>query len=152
MSSPLRGRAGPRHRGRKASRTTLGQSPGNLRNVTRRRLRHTARRALTVAALAFLTIPALSGAAFAQDIGDSYSPDPLTPLEAWIVYGGTIAVGFAVAIILTVLSSRGSGPSRYRPGGPWPHPEVWIGAPPAVAEDERPHVAAPGSGGASGTW
>ncbi|WP_131746087.1 hypothetical protein [Frankia sp. Cppng1_Ct_nod] len=120
--------------------------------MTRRRPRHTARRVLTVAALAFLAVPALSSVALAQDIGDSYSPDPLTALQAWAVYGGTIAGGFLVALVLTLLSTRDSGPSRYRPGRPWQHEEVWIGDPPTVAEGERPHVAAPGAGGASGTW
>ncbi|WP_322756155.1 MULTISPECIES: hypothetical protein [unclassified Frankia] len=120
--------------------------------MTRRRPRHFTRRALTVATLAVLAIPAFAGAALAQDIGDSYSPDPLTPLETWLVYGGTIAAGFLIAVVLTFLSSRGSGPSRYRPGRPWQHDEIWIGEPPAVADDERPHAAVPGSGGASGTW
>jgi hypothetical protein len=94
----------------------------------------------------------LSGAAWAQDVGDRYNPDPLTPLEAWIIYGGTIAAGFLIAIVLTVLSGRGSGPARYRPGRPWQHDEVWIGGPPTAADGEHPRVAAPGSGGASGTW
>ncbi|AEH08953.1 hypothetical protein FsymDg_1491 [Candidatus Protofrankia datiscae] len=132
----------------------MGQSPGNLRNVTRRRPRlTTTRRVLTVVTLAVLALPAMCGAALAQDIGDRYSPDPLTPLEAWAVYGGTIIGGFLVAIGLTLLSSRGSGPSRYRPGRSWEHDEVWVGDPPAAAaEGEHPHVASPGAGGASGSW
>ncbi|WP_241255554.1 hypothetical protein [Candidatus Protofrankia californiensis] len=132
---------------------TMGQSPGNLRNVTRRRPRHTTtRRVLTVVVMALLAIPAMCGAALAQDIGDRYSPAPLTPLEAWAIYGGTIVGGFLVATALTLLSSRNSSPSRYRPGHSWEHDEVWIGEPPAAAEGEHPHVASPGTGGASGTW
>jgi hypothetical protein len=94
----------------------------------------------------------MSLAASAQDIGDKYSPDPLTALQNWAIYGGTIVGGFLIAIVFTALASRGGGPERYRPGRPWQHDEIWIGQRPEATEGERPRAAVPGSGGASGTW
>jgi len=104
-----------------------------------------------VGVLVAAAMPALSVAASAQDIGDKYSPDPLTALQNWAIYGGTVVGGFLIAIILTALSGRG-GQDRYRPGRPWQHDEVWIGQRPEATEGERPRAAVPGSGGASGTW
>lgn len=98
------------------------------------------------------SIPLFAGATFAQDVGTRYDPDPLSALEAWGIYGGTIVGGFLIAAILTALSSRRSGPSRYRPGQPWEHDEVWVGAKPEEIAGERPRSALPGAGGASGTW
>jgi hypothetical protein len=102
-------------------------------------------------------MPLLASAAFAQGdgvgkIGDVYDPDPLTAVETWAIYGGTIAGGFLIAIIITALSSRGSS-TRYRPGQPWEHDEVWIGKnPEAGAEGARSRAAVPDAGGASGKW
>ncbi|MGF7237952.1 MAG: hypothetical protein ACQSGP_23780 [Frankia sp.] len=107
---------------------------------------------LAVTGLTVATLPLLSTAALADDIGDSYSPDPLSALQAWAIYGGVVVGAFLLAIVLTLLSSRSSGPPRYRPGRPWSHDEIWVGDPPSVAEGERPHVALPGTGGASGRW
>jgi hypothetical protein len=122
--------------------------------VLRRHLR--LRRVLSVAALTAAILPLLASIASAQDasvgrIGNAYDPDPLTGLEAWAIYGGTIVGGFLIATILTVLSSRGSS-TRYRPGQPWDHDEVWIGKTPDAAEGDAPHAALPGSGGTSGSW
>lgn len=97
-------------------------------------------------------MPLLSTSALAENIGDKYSPDPLTAFQAWAIYGGVIVGAFLIAIALTLLSSRSSGPPRYRPGRPWQHDEVWVGDEPRIAEGERPNVALPGAGGASGSW
>jgi hypothetical protein len=110
------------------------------------------RRLLAVAGLTAASLPLLSTAAYAADIGDSYSPDPLSALQAWAIYGGVIVGAFLIAIGLTLLSSRHSGPPRYRPGRPWSHGEIWVGERPEVAEGDSPHVALPGTGGASGRW
>jgi len=131
---------------------TIGRVPGSLRSVLRRYVR----RVLSVAVLTLAAVPLLALPASAQDagigkIGNSYDPDPLTGLEAWAIYGGTIAGGFLIAILLTALSSRGSS-TRYRPGQPWEHDEVWIGKSPDAVEGERPRAAVPEAGGASGSW
>ncbi|WP_232794192.1 hypothetical protein [Pseudofrankia saprophytica] len=105
-----------------------------------------------------LTVPLLSTAAFADGgrIGTHYSPDPLSPLSSWLIYGGTIVGGFLVALIITALSG-GKSSDRYRPGQPWDHREVWLGGE-GAAPDAEPtaqksaDTAAPGSGGASGSW
>ncbi len=120
--------------------------------MPRRRLR----RFFSVAALTVAILPLLSSGAFAQQagvgkIGDTYDPDPLTGIEAWAIYGGTIVGGFLIAITLTALASRGSS-TRYRPGQPWDHDEVWIGKSPDVAEGGKPRTTIPGSGGTSGSW
>nr|MDT0664501.1 hypothetical protein [Micromonospora sp. DSM 115978] len=118
------------------------------------------RRLYRLFAVAFLTLVALplfASAAAAEavttgNVGEAYDPDPLTAIQAWAIYGGTIVGGFLIAVVLTMLSSRSSGPARYRPGQPWNHDEVWIGSEPKVAEGERARAAVPGTGGASGTW
>lgn len=136
--------------------TTAGSSsvhPVTFGNVTDRRRRRGPRRVLTVAALTVAaTVPLMSTTALAGTIGERYDPDPLSAAEAWAIYGGVIVGAFLVAIALTLLSSRNSGPPRYRPGRPWQHDEVWVGDAPKVAEGERPNVALPGAGGASGNW
>jgi hypothetical protein len=119
------------------------------------------RRVLSVAALTLTTMSLLASSLFASaasageagpgKIGDPYDPDPLTGLESWAIYGGTIVGGFLIAIVVTALSSRGSSP-RYRPGQPWNHDEVWIGKAPEAVEAERPRSAVPEAGGASGSW
>ncbi|ONH33135.1 hypothetical protein [Pseudofrankia asymbiotica] len=126
--------------------------------MTRRPVRRGARRALTLAALTTLTLPLFSAAALADGgrIGTHYDPDPLSPLESWLIYGGIIAAGFLVALILTALSG-GKSSDRYRPGQPWEHREVWLGGEGAAAgaeptAQETAGTAAPGSGGASGSW
>jgi hypothetical protein len=120
-------------------------------------MRRGARRALTLAALTTLTVPLFSSVALADTgrVGTKYNPDPLSTLDAFLIYGGTIVGGFALAIILTALSFRKS--SRYRPGQPWQHDSVWVGGEPAsgaaaAAGDGEPTATAPGSGGASGKW
>jgi hypothetical protein len=119
-----------------------------------------------VAVLTLLTVPLFTTAAFADGVGTHYDPDPLSPLRAWLIYGGTIVGGFLVAIVLAALSSRRSGPQRYRPGQPWEHGEIWVGGEPTPkadavrrpagqpiqADDEPADAATPGSGGASGSW
>jgi hypothetical protein len=120
--------------------------------VTGRPLRRGARRVLAVAALTLFALPLFAATAFAQGVGQPYDPDPLSPMQAWAIYGGTVLGGFLVAIAITALSSRRTGPTRYRPGQPWEHDEVWIGAKPEVPEGERARSAAPGAGGASGSW
>jgi hypothetical protein len=121
--------------------------------VSYRRRGRGACRALIVAVLALAaTVPLLSTSASASDIGDAYSPDPLSALAAWAIYGGVVGGGFLIAITITVLSSRQTGPPRYRPGRPWAYDELWIGDGPVAVEGERPRVAVPGAGGASGSW
>lgn len=132
---------------------TVGPLPGTLRTVNRRRLH----RLLAVAFLTLVAMPLFASAASAEavtsgNVGDVYDPDPLTAIQAWAIYGGTILGGFLIAVILTVLASRSSGPARYRPGQQWNHDEVWIGSEPNVTEGERARAAVPGAGGASGTW
>ena len=122
--------------------------------------RRGARRALTLAVLTVLTVPLFSAAAFAADgdgrIGTKYNPDPLSALDTWLIYGGTIVGGFLLAFILTALSSRKSS-KRYRPGRPWQHDSVWVGGEPPAGESDDPSkepagTVTPGSGGASGKW
>jgi hypothetical protein len=136
--------------------------PVVFETVTRRPVRRGARRALTLAALTVLTVPLFSAAALADGgrVGTKYNPDPLSPLGTWLIYGGTIVGGFLLALILTALSERKSS-SRYRPGQPWQHDEVWLGGESETseeapsAEQDAPAAAdsgAPGSGGASGRW
>jgi hypothetical protein len=120
--------------------------------VTGRPLCRGARRVLAVAALTLLALPLFAATALAQDVGQPYDPDPLSPMEAWAIYGGTVLGGFLVAVALTALSSRRTGPPRYRPGQPWEHDELWIGPKPEVTEGERAGAAVPGAGGASGSW
>jgi hypothetical protein len=105
---------------------------------------------LTVTVLAVSAVFLLSSAAAAQDIGDKHSPDPLSALSAWLIYGGTVGGGFLIATILSLASSRGRTP-RYRPGRPWPYPVVWFGPQPHDS-GARPKVALPGAGGARGRW
>jgi|GEM_PF-2774136 len=126
--------------------------------VNRRPVRRGARRALTLAALTTLTVPLFSAAALADggQIGTHYNPDPLSAMESWLIYGGTIAGGFLLALILTALSG-GKSSDRYRPGQPWRHDEVWLGGESAAADatpaaQESAQTSAPGSGGASGKW
>ena len=131
--------------------------------VTRRPVRRGARRALTLAALTVVAVPLFSSTAFAATqggsrIGTKYNPDPLSILDSFLIYGGTIVGGFAVAIILTALSERKKS-SRYRPGQPWQHDSVWVGGTPTqataeetAAEEGETTATAPGSGGASGKW
>lgn len=112
-----------------------------------------ARRTLTVVVLSLFAVPVFAVAASAQEVGTRYDPDPLSPLEAWGIYGGTIVGGFLTAAVLTALSSRKNGPTRYRPGQPWEHDEVWLGAKPEeIVGGSEPRSALPGAGGASGTW
>ena len=132
--------------------------PVVFETVNRRPVRRGARRALTLAALTTITVPLFSSVALADGgrVGTKYNPDPLSTLEAFLIYGGTIVAGFAVAILLTALSFRKS--SRYRPGQPWEHDSVWVGGEPgekaaeAPAGDSEQAATAPGSGGASGKW
>ncbi|MBX6389452.1 MAG: hypothetical protein IRZ08_10715 [Frankia sp.] len=128
--------------------------------VTRRPVRRGPRRALTLALLTVLTVPLLAGAASAVSpdvgkIGTRYDPDPLSALESWLIYGGTIVAGFLLALALTALANRGSS-ARYRPGQPWEHPEIWVGKEPEAAKaaegGDGARAGAQGSGGASGSW
>jgi hypothetical protein len=121
-------------------------------------VRRGARRALTLAVLTTLTVPLFSAAALADvgRIGTKYDPDPLSTLDTWLIYGGTIVGGFLVALILTTLSGRKS-PARYRPGQPWEHDSMWLGGESAEPDadgtaKEPAGTATPGSGGASGKW
>jgi hypothetical protein len=111
---------------------------------------------VTLAVLTIITVPLFSAAALADGgrIGTKYNPDPLSPLDTWLIYGGTIVGGFLLALILTALSTRKSS-ERYRPGQPWQHGSVWLGGESAEADDaskEPAGTATPGSGGASGKW
>ncbi|WP_261558062.1 hypothetical protein [Frankia tisae] len=110
------------------------------------------RRVLTVGGLTLFTLPVFAVAASAGEIGTKYNPDPLSALQTWGIYGGTIVGGFLIAILFAAWSSRKSGPARYRPGQPWEHDEVWIGTKPEEIESERAEKAVPGAGGASGNW
>ncbi|WP_238431126.1 hypothetical protein [Frankia nepalensis] len=100
-------------------------------------MRRGRRRALTLAALTTLTLPLFSAAAFADGgrIGTQYDPDPLSALDAWLIYGGTIVGGFLLALILTAASTR-KGDSRNRPAQPWQHGEVRVGSEPAARNAE----------------
>ncbi|WP_242424845.1 hypothetical protein [Frankia sp. EI5c] len=101
--------------------------------------------------MSLFTVPFLAVSASAQDVGTPYDPDPLSAVQAWAIYGGTVVGGFLLAVVLTALTSRMSRPSRYRPGQPWVHDETWIGAKPEDLDEKR-SAATPGAGGASGTW
>ncbi|CAO5170183.1 conserved exported hypothetical protein [Frankia sp. AiPs1] len=107
---------------------------------------------LTVAGLALFALPVFAVTASASEIGTRYNPDPLTALQTWGIYGGTIAGGFLIAILLAAFSGRRSGPARYRPGQPWEHDEIWVGTRPEELERQRDAQAVPGAGGASGNW
>lgn len=107
---------------------------------------------LTVAALTAGVLPVLASSAFAQGIGDRHNPDPLSTLEAWLIYGGIVAGGFVIALVLMLLSGRGGSAHRYRPGRPWAYDPVWFGPQPHVEEGRWPRAALPGAGGASGRW
>lgn len=114
-------------------------------------------RLLAVAFLTLVTLPLFASAASAQaitdgSIGESYDPDPLTTIEAFAIYGGTILGGFLIAVVLAVMTSRTGGSARYRPGQQWSHDEKWIGSEPDIPEGEHARAAVPGSGGASGSW
>ncbi|WP_232234886.1 MULTISPECIES: hypothetical protein [Frankia] len=110
------------------------------------------RRVLTVVGLALFAVPVFAVSASAGEIGTPYNPDPLTAVQSWAIYGGTIVGGFVIAILLAAWSSRKSGPVRYRPGQPWEHDEIWIGSKPEEIEGEQTKTALPGAGGASGNW
>ncbi|MCK9876322.1 hypothetical protein MXD59_11135 [Frankia sp. Ag45/Mut15] len=110
------------------------------------------RRVLTVAGLAMFTVPVFAATASAAEIGTKYNPDPLTVLQTWGIYGGAIAGGFLIAILLAAWSGRRSGPTRYRPGQAWEHDDVWVGKRPEELEGAREEKAVPGAGGASGNW
>jgi len=135
----------------------MGARPVVFGTVIRRPVRRGARRALTLAALTTLTVPLFSAAAFADGgrIGTHYSPDPLSTMQSWLIYGGTIVGGFIVALVLTALSG-GKSSDRYRPGQSWDHREVWLGGEGAADADttsqETAGTTAPGAGGASGSW
>jgi hypothetical protein len=119
------------------------------------------RRRLLVPALlvpAFLVLAALPAAAVGNgagsgDIGDVNNPDPLSLPVALGLFIGIPALGFLIAILLSLGKRRGE--ARYRPGKPWEHGEQWFGT---TAEEtqqtqqERRKVALPGAGGASGRW
>lgn len=133
---------------------TVGRTsrPRASRRLSEPRAGHALRRVLTVAGLALFAVPVFAATASAGEIGTKYDPDPLSPLQAWGIYGGTIVGGFLIAILIAVWSSRQTGPARYRPGQPWEHEEIWIGAKPEQIEGERGRSAVPGAGGASGNW
>lgn len=137
-------------RPRRTSRRSA--AAGDLPPTSRSGRRVAARRVLTVAALSLFTVPFLAVSASAQDVGTPYDPDPLSAVHAWALYGGTVIGGFLLAFLLTAVTSRLSRPSRYRPGQPWEHDEIWIGAKPEDIEAKRSRAAVPGAGGASGTW
>ncbi len=107
---------------------------------------------LVLAVLTAGALPVLASGAAAQDIGDRHNPDPLSALQAWLIYGGIVAGGFLVAIVFMLLSGRGGRAYRYRPGQPWTYDPVWFGPRPQVEEGRRPRAALPGAGGASGRW
>ncbi len=138
---------------------SIGAMNGPVSAVARTRpVRRGARRAATLAVLTALAVPLFSAAALADtgQIGTKYNPDPLSPLDTWLIYGGTIVGGFLLALILTALSGRKSS-ERYRPGQPWQHDSIWLGGESAEQDaadssKETAGTATPGSGGASGKW
>jgi hypothetical protein len=152
-----------------SSRATRGPLPSRAHRgpvssgAHRGPVRRGARRALTLTVLTAVTLPLFSAAALADGgrIGTKYNPDPLSPLDTWLIYGGTIVGGFLLAIVLTALSGRKST-ERYRPGQPWDHDAVQLGgdAGDRAAGDlagtetskEPAGTATPASGGASGQW
>jgi hypothetical protein len=120
-------------------------------NTPRRGRRRAAVLSAALAVLALVSVGLVAGPASAKDIGDTYSPDPLSPLAAVGLYVGIPA---AISLISAFLAIRGTrGVSRYRPGRAWPHEQKWFGELPAEEhEGERRKVAVPGAGGASGRW
>ncbi|MBL7491637.1 hypothetical protein I6A60_39380 [Frankia sp. AgB1.9] len=138
-----------------SSGAKIGPVPSGAKN---RPVRRGARRAATLAVLTTLTVPLFSAAALADtgQVGTKYNPDPLSPLDTWLIYGGTIVGGFLLALVLTALAGRKSS-ARYRPGQRWEHDSIWLGGESADqdaadAPKETAGTATPGSGGASGKW
>jgi hypothetical protein len=138
---------------RRLSRTRWQPSAGGTtRSLPGPRRKLALRRVLTVAGLALFAVPVFAVTASAGEIGTPYDPDPLTPVQSFAIYGGTILGGFVIAVLLAAWSSRKTGPARYRPGQPWEHEEIWIGAKPEQIEGDRARSTVPGAGGASGNW
>jgi hypothetical protein len=121
------------------------------RNSSQRGRLRAAVRSAALAALALVSLALIAVPASADDVGDTYSPDPLSPLAAVGLFVGIPALAFLISWILAVRSQRGV--ARYRPGRGWPYEQKWFGELPAEEhEGERRKVAVPGAGGASGRW
>jgi hypothetical protein len=87
------------------------------------------------------------------DIGDVHSPQPQSLPMMLALYVGIPALGFLIAILLSLRSGKKS--DRYRPGQPWKHDPAWFGSSEQDAEaaqEQRHRAALPGGGGASGKW
>jgi hypothetical protein len=114
--------------------------------------------AVLLAVPALLLLAAAPAFAAAQDpgtgdIGDVHNPAPQSLPVMLGLYVGIPALGFLIAILLSMRSGKKS--DRYRPGRPWEHDPAWFGT--SVEEsqqdqEQRRRAALPGAGGASGQW
>jgi len=68
-------------------------------------------------------------------------PDPMSTLEALLIFGGIPLALFVLIALLVMAPSVAKGP-RYRPGLPWWADPEWFGGPRADEGESRPALAA----------
>jgi len=87
------------------------------------------------------------------DVGDVHNPAPQSLPVMLGLYVGIPALGFLIAILLSMRSGKKT--DRYRPGRPWEHDPAWFGTSLQESQEDqekRRRAALPGAGGASGQW
>ena len=94
-----------------------------------------------------LAVVAAATPAMAETPATWPEPDPMSTLDALLIFGG-IPVGLAVTITLLVMAPSVAKGPRYRPGLSWWATPEWFGES-AIEGERRPALAA-GTGAAGG--